>query len=322
MHAVKGANSCSPVLSFVTVAVMASTPDRPTTNNSPIIGILAVMADNRKNGKYCLPASYVKNVESSGARVVPIFPERGLDYYKMMFKRLNGLLIPGGSGNPLEYQKPVTDTVRLFLRWSMEAYDNSENPEYWPVWGTCLGFEILAVLSAGRNCLSDCNCIPGSYPATPAKDFDDSRLVRSLPEDLRQAITEDFISPHLHAYCLTVRDFFEHGIEKQYKLLATKTDSQNLEYAVIIEARKYPIYGLMSHQEKAVYQWDERRNFDHSPKAVRLAQAFMNFFVDECRKNGRCFENEDVDPKKYLIQNFRPKSIPHSKFYDEIYYFD
>ena len=44
-----------------------------------------------------IAASYVKFVESGGARVVPILIDQSDDYYQMIFSSTNGLLIPGGA---------------------------------------------------------------------------------------------------------------------------------------------------------------------------------------------------------------------------------
>ena len=52
--------------------------------------------DNSNYTSY-IAASYVKFVESGGARVVPILINQPDDYYGMMFASTNGLLIPGGA---------------------------------------------------------------------------------------------------------------------------------------------------------------------------------------------------------------------------------
>ena len=73
-----------------------------TLNDHPIIGILSqeltygleeVYGDNYTS---YIVASYVKYIESAGARVVPIFINQTDEYYEMMFNSVNGLLIPGG----------------------------------------------------------------------------------------------------------------------------------------------------------------------------------------------------------------------------------
>ena len=43
-----------------------------------------------------IAASYVKFVESGGARVVPVMINQPEEYYRTIFESTNGLLIPGG----------------------------------------------------------------------------------------------------------------------------------------------------------------------------------------------------------------------------------
>ena len=77
---------------------------RSIRNERPIIGILSqdLSSEDRasiNNSNYTsyIAASYVKFVESGGARVVPILINQPDDYYQMIFSSTNGLLIPGGA---------------------------------------------------------------------------------------------------------------------------------------------------------------------------------------------------------------------------------
>ena len=72
-------------------------------NERPIIGILAqdldnIVFDSFENTNYTsyIRACYVKFVESGGARVAPVLLNQPDEYYRMIFRGTNGLLIPGG----------------------------------------------------------------------------------------------------------------------------------------------------------------------------------------------------------------------------------
>ena len=47
--------------------------------------------------KSYIAASYVKFVESGGARVVPVLIDQPDEYYQMIFNSTNGLVLPGGT---------------------------------------------------------------------------------------------------------------------------------------------------------------------------------------------------------------------------------
>nr|CAD7426677.1 unnamed protein product [Timema monikensis] len=91
-----------------------------------------------------LPASYVKFVEGSGGRVVPII-----------------VLFPGGAVNFEDADGYAAAGANL-LDLATEA---NQNGDYFPVWGTCLGFQLLTYLAAGRrehraNCYSTQQTLP------------------------------------------------------------------------------------------------------------------------------------------------------------------
>ena len=46
--------------------------------------------------KSFISASYVKFIESGGARVVPVLIDQPDEYYQMIHNSTNGLLLPGG----------------------------------------------------------------------------------------------------------------------------------------------------------------------------------------------------------------------------------
>lgn len=154
-------------------------------HDKPVIGVAAIMCDKDSLGDYALPTTYTKSIEGSGARVVPIFPNQPVEYYRKLFLRLNGLLVPGGYGAPLTNQKPITDMVKLFYDWSIESYNNKEKPVYWPIWGTCLGFEILATISCGMiDCLDRNELCNTSRCLDLKAGSEESRLIKDMPAEL------------------------------------------------------------------------------------------------------------------------------------------
>ena len=84
-------------------------------------------------------ASYVRFLEKEGARVVPIFANEPDEETKDKLSYLNGVLMPGGSGDYLAKGKFVFD-------WITKQNDIGN---FYPIWGTCLGFENLAIYTGG-----------------------------------------------------------------------------------------------------------------------------------------------------------------------------
>ncbi|CAF0969400.1 unnamed protein product [Rotaria sp. Silwood1] len=116
----------------------------PTTENTrPIIGILTQPTPTlwmKPNRTTYIAASYVKYIEATGAQVVPIRMYQSIDYYFHLFNSLNGVLFPGGDLTDEYYS-----VAKLFYMWSLKDFD--EIQKSFPLWGTCLGFEVLLMLT-------------------------------------------------------------------------------------------------------------------------------------------------------------------------------
>jgi len=70
-------------------------------NVRPIIGILSQPTDGdlTKYGSQYIAASYVKYIESAGARVVPILYDSGVTNITTLLGYINGILFPGGGSD-------------------------------------------------------------------------------------------------------------------------------------------------------------------------------------------------------------------------------
>ena len=87
----------------------------------------------------------------SGAQVVPIFAFNSTEYLDDILSKVNGVLFTGG-GIDFNMKNKWTQTADHILKY---AINQNKNGNPYPVWGTCLGFELLVYLTSGYddNCL-------------------------------------------------------------------------------------------------------------------------------------------------------------------------
>ena len=98
---------------------------------------------------------------AGGARVVPVIIGRDIEYYRNIFNGINGLLLPGGDA-PLTGPGGYAEVGGLFFQWAKEANDRGD---FFPIWGTCNGFELLTVLSSGdQSRLTTCDSQDEAVP--------------------------------------------------------------------------------------------------------------------------------------------------------------
>lgn len=107
--------------------------------SNPVIGVLT-QAD-----RPYIAASYVKYLESAGARVVPILHISSIDDITAMFKKLNGFFIPGGGANlaserdhavcprvmQIDFSDPFMVAAGHMVSLARQA---NANGDYFPVW--------------------------------------------------------------------------------------------------------------------------------------------------------------------------------------------
>merc|ERR1711991_865347 len=84
---------------------------------------------------------------SGGARVVPIRHDWNTTMLTSAFKVINGLLLPGGDASisPKSQLRVAADTIFQL------ALTSSKNGNPFPIFGHCLGFELLNVIVANDN---------------------------------------------------------------------------------------------------------------------------------------------------------------------------
>ncbi|XP_031631289.1 gamma-glutamyl hydrolase-like [Contarinia nasturtii] len=272
----------------------------------PIIGVLAQEISWKLDaiwpGVYnsYIAASYIKFVEGGGARAVPIWIGKPRSYYEIMLKKLNGVLLPGG-GTLFNQSHGYSDA-------GIHIYDiakrMNDNGTYLPLFGTCLGFELLLFASnENEEYRTYCSSQRQSLPLNFTKEFKDSRIFGTAPEHIINILKKEPVTSNFHSYCVTPKDMIDYGLDKTWKSLSTNLDENGLEFISSIEHKHYPFYGVQFHPEKNVYEWIRNRNITHTMDSIISSQYFAMFFINECRKNGNHFNGLNEE-NQALIYNF------------------
>ncbi|XP_007937663.1 gamma-glutamyl hydrolase [Orycteropus afer afer] len=293
-----------------------SAPSSGTTEK-PIIGILMQRCRSKmKNlGKYYIAASYVKYLESAGARVIPVRLNLTGEEYEKLFKSINGILFPGGSVNlrTSDYAK----VAKIFYNFALKSFDDGD---YFPVWGTCLGFEELSFLVSGKNLLTKTETENKSLPLNFTGATLQGRMFQNFPADLLLSLSTEPLTANFHKWSLSIKNFTANERLKTFFNVITTNTVDKIEFVSSMEGYKYPIYGVQWHPEKSPYEW-ENDYISHSSNAVKTAFYLADFFVSEARKNSHHFESEDEE-REALIYQFHPVFTGSLSSFQQCYIFD
>ncbi|XP_073969598.1 LOW QUALITY PROTEIN: gamma-glutamyl hydrolase-like [Rhodnius prolixus] len=266
----------------------------------PIIGILAQEQDAPANNSY-IPSSYVKAVESSGARVVPIFINESLQYYQEMMAALNGIVLPGGNVN-------LTATTG-FARSANIVFDIAtqinDQGDHFPLLGVCQGMQKLAILTNdNKNLLRAC---PGMRNIALALRFKPGYRRASLYATASRrnliTLTSWNSTANHHQWCVTEK-ITALGLEKYWRVLSINTDGEHKEFISSMQAYKYPYVGVQFHPEKVSFEWSITQNNPHSMLAIKANRLFYDWLVQEARQNKHHF-NDSKKEKSALIYNYQ-----------------
>lgn len=286
--------------------------DDPTLDFRPLIGILSQPGDgdggliikregwSTENVSY-IAASYIKFVEMGGARAVPLIYNEPEDNLLRKFAAINGILFPGGSASLQD--GPFYQTAEKLFKMALEENDKGD---YFPVFGTCLGFELLCVIvSQDHDILERFSAKAQPAPLYFKNDWSKQRnMFKWFPLRIIEKLGTECLAMENHLFGISPQKFSANGLLSSFfRVLTTSPDKNSKIYVSTVEGRKYPVTGVQWHPEKNAFEWGVS-SIPHSSEAVQVCQSVANFLVSEARRSHHRPSREDEE--EFLIYNYNP----------------
>jgi len=312
------------VVVLCSVAVQAQPPG---TNTRPIIGILTVgpaddhcetspeQAPGRGSGG-CFDAVYVKYLESAGARVAPVPYNANKSELDFLFAGLNGLLYTGG-GLSLAFNTTYFQTAYYMYQKAVAA---NLNGDVFPLWGTCMGFQLLNVMTAYDQSVLSRYQFDSEYLLLPL-DFTlaalSSRMFGTAPKSIFASLAVENISVNLHHDGVKPDVFAQNpNLVATYNILSTNVDRKGNPFISAMEGKTLPFYGVQFHPERPLFDWTPA-GMIHTGSAINVGQWLAGVMAGESRRSQHQFAPED-EPS-VLIYNWTPVYLGDSTL---VYFID
>jgi gamma-glutamyl hydrolase len=217
-----------------------------------VIGIITI--------PYDISSSYISNehldlLKYYKLKIYPI--PFNTTYYNYYFERINGLYIPSGiiSKGKIDIKYNNNDTQTLlktckeFIKLAIQSCNNNIS---FPIWGTCLGMELMIQAIDKNINLTRVYAYPDyMLPFNPTKEgMLYSKIIKNMNEDILQSWMTKEIQTHNHGKGITPTLFRKsNNLTNIFNIITTNDDKNNRKFVSLIEGKKYPFYGVQWHPE-------------------------------------------------------------------------
>ena len=209
----------------------------------PVIGVLSqeisrIVIPEHIKGESYIATSYIRHLEAAGAKVIPIHTHYKDAELTDLFKAINGILLPGG-GASLKDSRYIHN-ARLLHEMAIDA---NERGDYFPIWGTCLGFEALLIMCGGLSVLGDADATDLPLPLVTTNEAEDSRIFSPVAKSVLQSFASKQVKYHFHKKCITKYSFVDsEALTAEYRVLAYDKDRENNTFVSVVEGNSFDDY--------------------------------------------------------------------------------
>jgi len=222
-----------------------------------------------------LDKAYVNWIEMSGANAVVI--PYNTDSLATYLSTVHGVLWVGGGientkTHSNEQYSNLTHTLREIFTHAVRENDRGN---YFPLWGTCQGFDILAMMRENLDegyfsRIQHAN----KFRLGPLIFKGSSRLRKAIPKALQVELTRSPVVQHIHEFGFDVKSAHTKKLTAHLKIVSVDQADNGVEFVNMFEYKKYPFYGCQWHPEKPL-----------TDLGIELSYTLSVFFKKECSYN-------------------------------------
>ncbi|OMJ71334.1 hypothetical protein SteCoe_30486 [Stentor coeruleus] len=284
----------------------------PDYTITPIIGILGdfissynVSRSNAKgkigNATSYIGSSYIKFLEMSGARVVPLKLSSSLEEIDKLLSMVHGVLFTGGD-SPFWVEN---SSVPIYSEYSERAcyiYNKvkeiNNKGDFLPLWAICQGHEVIHICENKE--FDTIGNFDGMPPYNRAQNFKKEIFQSPLFATNRESVSLEVISilgstevsVLAHNLGISIETYEKYPKFKQnFVVLSTMFDKSGKEFIGLVQSKNYPIFSMQFHPEKNMFEFF-RAEYSHGSDGIFAMTYLSNFFVSLGRKSSHIFPGD------------------------------
>ena len=186
--------------------------------------VVAVFSHPLNSTHDFIAASYVKYLESGGARALRVPYNASTDEIEAIYEQTNGIFFPGGGCDLPQSARDL---------WSLKLKGEEEGDVY-PAWGTCLGFEWINQLVSEDDSIIATHFNAENISLALDLTGEDSRMMPiggvesadgTFTMDVGKLASTYDITMNMHAHGVSVSDFKNSDkLSSTFTLISTNKD--------------------------------------------------------------------------------------------------
>lgn len=178
--------------------------------------------------------AYSTFMETAGARVVPFIMTDEYSVTDSKLAQVNGVLFPGGAGDYLD----IGDYIYKY------AIKENDAGNFYPIWGTCLGFENLAIFASDSGSpLSTQESNEQSLKLDFLVDPTTTKMFEKVNDPLYYS--EEGMTFNHHSFGVSLDEFTKDaGLSQMFTPTSLSTDPVSGDtFVATMESPDYPFFG-------------------------------------------------------------------------------
>jgi len=255
--------------------------------------------------------------------VVPIFHNATQAELLNTFNSINGIIFTGG-GQYLKTNTTYYDAAEYLFNLTLQA--NLERNVYMPLWGTCMGFQLLHILISGTGdeqyILERYDSWDISYNLNFSRDASQARMFQQAPPQVMETFAKQPVTMNYHRWGISPKTFYNNQkIYNFFNVLSVNEDNQQKTFISTVEAKnpQLPIYGTQWHPEVPSFEFYKNKA-SHTAASIMSNNYMATFLVNEARKNNQKYATEAAE-QAALIYNYNPVATEQVNGNEQTYYF-